>query len=320
MNPILIVLFIVVLFAVFAVVVLLYFIPLWIQAQSSGISVPFVNLIMMRLRAVDPKFVIEHLITLNKAGIHSRLDDLEALVLAGGNLNMVVDATVTAHKAGLDIDFKRICAIDLSGRDIRGFIQTSVQPKVINCPDESTKKIMGVAKDGIRLGVRIRVTVRANVQKLIGTATDETVRARISEGVVGAVGGVESHKAILAHPEVISEYILSRGLDRGTAFEILSVDVVDITVIDNIGAKLQQIQAETDKQVAQARAEMRRVMAVAKEQEMKAKVMEMNAQVINAEATIPLALAETYSQGTIWRQPAPLIPYSESISWRPYYH
>lgn len=288
------------------ILIAISFLPLWIQVQASGISLYFTQLIGMKLRGLRPAFICEQLITLKKAGIDVDVDKLEAHVLAGGNLYHVGEALISANKAGLNYSFERIAAIDLAGRDVVDAVTTTVSPKVLVCPPPGAGAIMGVAKDGVRLSAKVRVTVRTNFDRLVGGATEQTVIARVGEGIVAAVGSAASHKEILAQPELISKYILSKGLDRGTSFEMLSVDVSDIEVIDNVGAHLQEIQAETDTQVAQAKAETRRVAAIAREREMRARIIDMTSQLTYARVVIPRAVASGYKRGNIWRQTKPV--------------
>ena len=288
-------------------IVFLSYIPLWIQVQVSGVQISFFSLVGMRLRGLSPKFVCNHLITLRKAGVTIEATSLEAHVLSGGNLDSVSNAIISANKAGLGFSFAKIAAIDLAGRDVVGAVNNSVVPKVLQCPGKGSDKLLGVAKDGVRLDVKVRITVRTNFDRLIGGANEKTIIARVGEGVVAAIGSSVSHKEILEKPELISQYILSRGLDRGSSFEILSVDVSQVEILDNVGAYFQEIQAETDKQVAQAKAEMRRVAAVAREREMKAKVMEMTSQLTFARSVIPKSLASGLIRGNVWRSPNPVV-------------
>ena len=265
---------------------------LWIEAASAGVHVGIGNLIGMRLRKVVPAGVVRPLITATKAGIPLDINQLEAHYLAGGDVHRVVGALISADKANIELAFNQAAAIDLAGRDVFEAVQVSVNPKVINTP-----KVAAMAKDGIQLIAIARVTVRANINRLVGGAGEETILARVGEGIVSTIGSAESHKQVLENPEAISKTVLAKGLDAGTAFEILSIDIADVDVGKNIGAELQTDQAEADKRVAQARAEERRAMAVAKEQEMKALVEEMRAEVVKAEAQVPLALAEAFRQG-----------------------
>jgi uncharacterized protein YqfA (UPF0365 family) len=274
--------------------VVLWLVPvrLWIEAQSAGVKVGIGSLIGMRLRKVNPPAVVRPLITATKAGIPLDINQLEAHYLAGGAVGRVVGALISAEKASIELAFNQAAAIDLAGRDVFEAVQVSVNPKVINTP-----KVAAMAKDGIQLIAIARVTVRANINRLVGGAGEETILARVGEGIVSTIGSADSHKAVLENPDAISKTVLAKGLDAGTAFEILSIDIADVDVGKNIGAELQTDQAEADKRVAQARAEERRAMAVAKEQEMKALVGEMKAEVVKAEAQVPLALAEAFRAG-----------------------
>ncbi len=278
--------------AVFSIVVWLVPVRLYIEALSAGVHVGFGNLIGMRLRKVIPSGVVRPLITATKAGIDLDINQLEAHYLAGGDVHRVVGALISADKASIELEFNQAAAIDLAGRDVFEAVQVSVNPKVINTP-----KVAAMAKDGIQLIAIARVTVRANINRLVGGAGEATILARVGEGIVSTIGSAESHKKVLENPDAISKTVLAKGLDSGTAFEILSIDIADVDVGKNIGAELQTDQAEADKRVAQARAEERRAMAVAKEQEMKALVEEMKAEVVKAEAEVPLALAEAFRAG-----------------------
>ncbi len=275
---------------------ILWMVPvrLWITALASGAYVAMTSLIGMRLRRVSPTTVILPLISATKAGLKLSVLDLEAHFLAGGNVSNVVNALISADKANIDLDFKRAAAIDLAGRDVLEAVHVSVNPKVIQTP-----KVAAVAKDGIQLIAVARVTVRANIDRLVGGAGEETILARVGEGIVSTIGSANSHKAVLENPDSISKTVLEKGLDSGTAFEILSIDIADVDVGKNIGAELQADQAEADKRVAQARAEQRRAMAVAAEQEKKALVEEMRARVVEAEAQVPLAMAEAFRSGNL---------------------
>jgi uncharacterized protein YqfA (UPF0365 family) len=286
-----------VIFALFILIAfLLWFVPvgLWIQAMTSGVPVGIATLIGMRLRKVPPSVVIGACIMGSKAGIPLAVDDLEAHYLAGGNVGLVVQSLVSADKAAITLPFERAAAIDLAGRNVLEAVQMSVLPKVITTP-----KIAAMAKDGIQLSAYVRITLRTNLDRLVGGATEDTILARVGEGVVSTIGSADTHKDVLENPDNISKYVLSKGLDAGTAFEILSIDIADVDVGANIGAKLQTEQAEADKQIAQAKAESRRAIAVAAEQEMKAKVGEMRARVVEAEAQVPLAMAEALREGNI---------------------
>jgi len=283
-------------------VLFLYFVPLglWIQ---SGVSIGWgkigmVKLVIMRIRKISPKLIANSIINLHRAGLDFvTSEDLETHYLAGGNISNVVDALIAADKAAIPLDFKTATAIDLAGRDVKEAVQTSVYPKVIDCPSEG--KVSAVAKDGIELKAKARVTVRTNIDQLVGGATDETIIARVGQGIVSAIGSSESYKTVLENPDDISRAVLAKGLDAGTAYAILSIDIADVDVGKNVGADLETDQAEADKKVAQARAESRRAMAVAAEQEMKAKVQEMRAKVIEAEAQIPLAMAQAFKDGNL---------------------
>jgi len=286
------------LFVLFMVVMLISVIAwavpvrLWIEALSAGVRVGMPYLVGMRLRKVSPPAVVRPLIWATKAGIPLSVDDLEAHYLAGGEVDRVVRALISADKANIELGFQQAAAIDLAGRDVFEAVQVSVNPKVINTP-----KVAAMAKDGIQLIAQARVTVRANINRLVGGAGEDTILARVGEGIVSSIGSAVSHKEVLENPDAISKTVLAKGLDSGTAFEILSIDIADVDVGKNIGADLQTHQADADKRVAQARAEERRAMAVAKEQEMKARVEEMRAELVKAEAEVPLALAEAFRQG-----------------------
>lgn len=279
---------------VFSMVV--YFVPigLWIEALAAGVHVGITTLIGMRLRKVSPAAVVRPLINATKAGLKLDINQLEAHYLAGGNVDRVVKALISADKAGIELPFNRATAIDLAGRDVLEAVQVSVNPKVIQTP-----KVAAMAKDGIQLIALARVTVRANINRLVGGAGEETILARVGEGIVSTIGSSISHKAVLENPDNISKTVLAKGLDSGTAFEILSIDIADVDVGKNIGAELQTDQAEADKRIAQAKAEERRAMAVAQEQEMRARTQEMRAKVVEAEAQIPMAMAEAFRSGRL---------------------
>lgn len=276
--------------------IILYFIPvgLWFSATVSGVRISLLQLVLMRWRKVPPSTIVSSMIEGTKAGLDLNASELEAHFLAGGNVPNVVHALVSAQKANISLDFKMATAIDIAGRNVFEAVQMSVNPKVINTPPVSA-----VAKDGIQLVAKARVTVRANIKQLVGGAGEETVLARVGEGIVSSIGSSESHKTVLENPDFISKVVLSKGLDAGTAFEILSIDIADIDVGRNIGAFLQMDQANADKNIAQAKAEEKRAMAVALEQEMKAKAQESRAKVIAAEAEIPLAIAEAFRSGNL---------------------
>jgi uncharacterized protein YqfA (UPF0365 family) len=281
---------------ILAVVVFFRFIPigLWIRAFASGVRVPFLTLFGMRFRKVNPARIVDPLITATKAGLNLGIDGLEAHFLAGGDVDRVVRALISADKAGIDLGFKQATAIDLAGRDVFEAVQVSVNPKVITTP-----KVAAMAKDGIQLLAIARVTVRANVERLVGGAGEETILARVGEGIVSTIGSAVSHKAVLENPDMISKTVLAKGLDAGTAFEILSIDIADVDVGKNIGAELQTDQAEADKRIAQAKAEERRALAVAVEQEYKAEVQRERAKLVAAEALIPMAMADAFRNGQL---------------------
>ncbi|TVR73084.1 MAG: UPF0365 family protein [Marinilabiliales bacterium] len=276
--------------------VILYFIPvgMWFSALLSGVRVSLIQLIFMRWRKVPPSVIVKAMINSTKAGLTLTRDQLEAHYLAGGNVINVVNALISADKANIPLDFKSATAIDLAGRDVFHAVQMSVNPKVIDTPP-----VAAVAKDGIQLIAKARVTVRANIKQLVGGAGEETVLARVGEGVVSSIGSAASHKAVLENPDSISKVVLSKGLDAGTAFEILSIDIADIDIGKNIGAVLQMDQANADKNIAQAKAEERRAMAVALEQENKALAQEMRAKVIEAEAEVPKAMSDAFRAGNM---------------------
>lgn len=276
--------------------VFLYFVPvnLWITAQFSGVRVGLLELVFMRIRKVPPRIVVDSMITATKAGLEVSTTELETHYLAGGNVPSVIKALISADKANINLEFKQATAIDLAGREVFEAVQISVNPKVITTP-----KVAAVAADGIQLIAVARVTVRANIQQLVGGAGEDTILARVGEGIVTSIGSADTHKAVLENPDKISKLVLERGLDAGTAFEILSIDIADVDVGVNIGAQLQTDQAQADLKVAEAKAEERRAMAVAEEQEMKAKSQEARAKVIMAEAEIPQAIAESFRSGNL---------------------
>lgn len=282
--------------ALFALWLIFYFIPvgLWFKALVSGVRISLLQLVFMRWRKVPPPIVVNNLIAATKAGLKLNRDALEAHYLAGGRVKSVVNALISADKANMNLDFQVATAIDLAGRDVLEAVQMSVNPKVIDTPP-----VTAVAKDGIQLIAKARVTVRANIKQLVGGAGEETVLARVGEGVVSSIGSADSHKLVLENPDSISRVVLEKGLDSGTAFEILSIDIADIDIGKNIGAVLQMDQANADKNIAQAKAEERRAMAVAREQEMKAKAQEARANVIQAEAEVPKAIAEAFKEGNL---------------------
>jgi uncharacterized protein YqfA (UPF0365 family) len=276
--------------------ILLSFVPvmLWISALAAGVRISIFTLVGMRLRRVTPSRVVNPLIKAHKAGLNVTTNQLESHYLAGGNVDRVVNALIAAHRANIELSFERCAAIDLAGRDVLEAVQMSVNPKVIETPF-----IAGVAMNGIEVKAKARITVRANIDRLVGGAGEDTVVARVGEGVISTIGSSLDHSKVLENPELISQTVLAKGLDAGTAFEILSIDIADVDLGRNIGAELQTEQAEADKKIAQAKAEERRAMAVATEQEMKAKVQEMRAKVVEAEAQVPLAMAEALKTGNI---------------------
>ncbi len=276
--------------------IIFYFIPLglWFQAILTSVKVSLIQLVLMRWRKVPPTIIVNAMINSKKAGLELSADQLEAHYLAGGHVQKVVNALISADKANIPLDFKAATAIDLAGRDVFEAVQLSVNPRIIDTPP-----VTAVAKDGIQLITKARVTIRANINRLVGGAGEETVLARVGEGVVSSIGSAASHKEVLEHPDSISKVVLAKGLDAGTAFEILSIDIADIDIGKNIGAVLQMDQANADKNIAQAKAEERRAMAVALEQEMKAKSQEARAKVIEAEAEIPRAIAEAFRSGNL---------------------
>ena len=278
------------------VMIFLYVVPLglWVSALAAGVNVGIFTLVGMRLRRVNPSQIVMPLIKANKAGLDVGVNQLEAHYLAGGDVDRVVDALIAAERASIPLTFERSAAIDLAGRDVFEAVQMSVNPKVIDTPP-----VTAVAKDGIQLIAKARVTVRANIRQLVGGAGEDTILARVGEGIVSSIGSSENHKSVLENPDSISKLVLRKGLDTGTAFEILSIDIADIDIGKNIGAALQIDQANADKNIAQAKAEERRAMAVATEQEMKAKAEEARANVIQAEAEVPKAMAEAFRSGNL---------------------
>ncbi len=285
---------------VFLVLVLLIvffsFVPvgLWISARASGVKVSIGSLVGMRIRRITPSKLVYPLIKATKAGLDVTLSKMEAHYLAGGNIDRVINALIAAQRADIPLEFEQACAIDLAGRDVLQAVQMSVNPRVIETP-----AVAAIAKDGIELRAKARVTVRANIERLVGGAGEETIIARVGEGIVTTIGSSEAHTAVLENPDMISQTVLNKGLDAGTAFEILSIDIADVDVGRNVGAQLQMDQAEADRRIAQAKAEERRAMAVAQEQEMKAKVQEMRALVVQSEAEVPHAMAEALRSGKL---------------------
>lgn len=288
-------------FFIFVLVIIFFsiffsFVPLglWISALAAGVSIRIFDLIGMRLRRVPPGIIITSMIKAHKAGLNLTLDKLEAHYLAGGNVDRVVNALIAAQRAGIPLSFEKAAAIDLAGRDVLEAVQMSVNPKVIETPI-----VAAVAKDGIELKAKARVTVRANIERLVGGAGEATVIARVGEGIVTTIGSAESYKEVLENPDSISRTVLAKGLDAGTAFEIVSIDIADVDVGSNVGARLKSDQAEADMRIAQAQAESRRALAIAREQEMKALTQEMRAKVTEAEREIPLAIAQAFKEGKL---------------------
>ena len=282
--------------AVVFVITLFSIVPLglWISARASGVKISILTLVGMRFRRIAPVRIVQPLIMAEKAGLSPDLGEMEAHYLAGGNVDRVIRALITAQGANIDLNFEEARSIDLAGRDVLQAVQMSVNPKVIETP-----VVAAIAKDGIELRAKARVTVRANIERLVGGAGEETIVARVGEGIVTTVGSAETHKSVLENPDLISRTVLAKGLDAGTAFEILSIDIADVDVGRNIGAQLQMDQAEADRRIAQAKAEERRAMAVAREQEMKAAVQEMQAKVVEAQAEVPRAMATALREGKI---------------------
>ncbi len=287
------------------VILVLPFAGLWIRAKASGTGIGIINMLMMRLRRVKPHTVVENAINLQKAGLLDvELDEMEAHVLAGGCLNAVTEAVISAAKAGLETDFRKLAAMDLAGRDVVDAVEHHVDPKVFLCPSGESQKttIDGVAQDGVRVAARARITVRTRLDRLVGGAGKETLLARVGEGIVAAIGRAETHQRIIENADMISEYLLEHSLDSGTCFEIVSVDVDDIDVKDNVGAELRSAQAQTDKRVAQAKAEMRRAAAIARRQEMTARTTGMRSRVMGAESVIPRATAAAVNEKNIGKR------------------
>jgi len=286
----------VVVLALIVLTVFLRFFPigLWISALASGVHISIATLVGMRIRRIQPQRLVLPLIKANKAGLDVTISKLETHYLAGGNVDRVINALIAAQRANIDMAFEKACAIDLAGRDVFEAVQMSVTPKVIETP-----VVAAIAKDGIELRAKARVTVRTNIERLVGGAGEETVIARVGEGIVTTVGSAETHKQVLENPDLISRTVLAKGLDAGTAYEILSIDIADVDVGRNIGAQLMMDQAEADRRIAQAKAEERRAMAVAHEQEMKASVQEMRAKVVEAEADVPRAMAAALREGKL---------------------
>lgn len=288
--------FVVVAVALVLIGVFFRYVPLglWINARASGAGVKIISLIGMRFRRISPQKIVNAYIKARKAGLQVTTDMLETHFLAGGNIERVINALISAKQASINLSFTTACAIDLAGRDVLQAVQMSVLPKVIETPP-----VAAIAQDGIELRAKARITVRTNIERLVGGAGEETIIARVGEGIVTTIGSSNTHKAVLENPDLISQTVLNKGLDKGTAYEILSIDIADVDVGRNIGAQLQMDQAEADRRIAQAKAEERRAMAVAHEQEMKASVQEMRAKVVEAEAQVPLAMAQALRDGKL---------------------
>ena len=305
MNPSQLVFLIIGVFVLDFAAIIFSFFSVWLRAMLAGAPVSMLNLVAMRLRQVPYSVMVDARIRATKAGIKLSMDEIEAQYLAGGNVIACVHALIAAQKAGIALDWQRACAIDLatkgSGKSVEEAVRTSVDPKVIDCPNPASGRttIDGVAKDGIQVKVKARVTVRTHLDRFVGGAKEETIIARVGEGIVSTIGSSENYKAVLESPDSISKTVLARGLDVGSAFEILSIDIADVDVGENVGAKLQEAQAEANKSIAQAQAEIRRAAAVAVEQEMKARVQEMQAKVVEAQAQVPLAMAEAFRSGRL---------------------
>lgn len=300
-------------------VVALSFLNLWLQARASGVKVTLLGMVAMRLRQVDPPLVVNAMIAMAKGGLTVCQDELEAHLLAGGDLEGVSEAAIQAAKAGLDIDFRRLAAIDLAGRNVREAVRTCVSPKVLTCPAprNGADRLFAVCRDGIQLRVLVRVTVRTRIERVVGGAGEETIIARVGEGIVAAIGRADSHKDILAAPDSISRRILEHGLDSNTCFEILSVDIADVSVDENVGARLLREQADADKRVAQAQAEMRRAAAVAAQQEMVSRTVEMEARVVAARAVVPRGVAQGLRGGRLGRRRGLAPTQNGRVAWRP---
>ncbi len=307
-----------IIFIVLPGIIFAMYFQLWLHAKASGLSISVFDMLFMRLRRVDPQMVVESLIAMSKAGLDVELDDIESHYLAGGDLDSVVNAAIRVDKAGLGINFRTLAAIDLAGRDVVDAVMTHVNPKVLVCPapKSGVDVISGVCRDGVRLTANARVTVRTRLDRLVGGAGEETIIARVGEGIVSVIGRSDTHKTILESPELISEHILSRGLDSGTCFEILSVDIADVNVDENIGARLQSEQAMADKRVAQAKAEERRAAAVAAHTEMQARTTESKSRVEANRASVPRAVAAALGEVNIGDL-KPLPPnYNARMRWQ----
>jgi len=309
---------VVVVVAAVPLVVFLMFFNLWLRAKASGVPVSIFDFLFIRLRRIDPAVVVEVMISMSKAGLEVSMDDVESQILAGGDIEAVADAYIRARNANIDVDFRKMSAINLAGRDIAQAVQNYVNPTVVQCPAPggSQRDISGVCKDGVKIHVSARITVRTRLERLVGGAGQETIIARVGEGIVSIIGSAESHKEILESPDKISQYVLQRGLDSGTCYEILSMDVADVSVDENIGARLQEVQAAADKQIAQAKAEMRRAAAIASRTEMRARTTEMDSTVMEAKAVVPKAVAEAFRKASLGSRKALPSTVCEHTRWR----
>jgi uncharacterized protein YqfA (UPF0365 family) len=291
---------------------------LWLRVKTSSVPLGLLDLIFMKLRRVDPLVVAENMIAMHKSGVYPNVDEVETHVLCGGDVDAVADALIRAKKADIEIDFPTLAAIDLAGRDVVEAVDTHVNPKVLTCPSKTAgfKKASGVAKDGVRVSADAKITVRTQVDKIVGAAGEETLMARVGEGIVSAISRADSHRDIVANPGLISEYILNRGLDSGTYFEIVSVDIGNVDVEKNIGAELREVQASADEQVAQARAEGRRALAVAQRAEMQARIRMMQSRYTSAKSLVPNAVASSFSEGNVGKR-RPFLPTVNSrLRWQ----
>ncbi|MFO7820626.1 MAG: flotillin-like FloA family protein [Lentisphaeria bacterium] len=318
MNALLVLAIIVAAILLTVIAVAVTYFNLWLQAKASGIQVSILEMAMMRLRRISSRQVVKSLITMNKAGLDVSLDDVESHILAGGSLAAVSGAAIRVQKADLDMDFRQLAAIDLAGRDVVDAIETSVNPKVLVCPSPAhgAGVVNGVCQDGVRVSASARVTVRTRLDRLVGGAGKDTVVARVGEGIVAGIGRAASHQDVLGHPQSISEYILDRGLDSGTCFEIVSVDIADVSVEDNVGARLKSDQAEADKFMAQARAEVRRAAAVAAHTEMQARTRQMQSNVEQARRVLPTAEAGAFHAGNLGRRKSLPLTFNSRLKWK----
>jgi len=301
-----------------AVIFVVTFFQVWLKARVSGLPVDFFTIIGMKLRGNNPNDIIDALVQLNKAGEIVSTEAIETHILSGGNILAVIDALISASKANLDIDFQRIAALDLAGRDVRMAVNAHIKPIMISCPAPSTglKVITGVPKDGIRLGIKANITVRTQLDKLVGNAGEATIEARVGEGIVAVLGETNSHKEILANPELISKKLLSMGLSSQTCFEILSIDIIDVDVMDNIKAKLRLTQAEADRRIARAKVEEQRALAVAQQQEMIARTTDMQSLFVSASSVEPLAVSSAFKEGNMGRTSAMIPTINARLKWK----